>query len=652
MKILSLSLEKNKHNESDLESKTVSIQSTYKINHKNKSNRSIFTINDGIKLIQSNKTQDEFEKFKNNKKNYINSNCIPYSNKNETKNNDLNLIDINLIKGSSIFKNSIIDNILGTIDDPADKKSRKSNIKFNESNIQPIEDISNCGSSDNYISQTQNLFFKNKIKTVSQYENNNVIKRMTNSCSRIKSEKNQIKKKKKEEKMKIILLNKSKEEKDEIFPIYSTVDSRDELISKNIEKINDKNDSKNNLSVYNRLNNKEKRLKKITTQKVNYSIEKINESIENYPKITRNNSSDKNLYDNELNLNNKPIINFELKNFTNIINSNSSYENNIMMSIPSMNNSKNYNINKSFLHNKEIKFELFRNNYKKYNNDIPKDINSSLHNLNSIFNNTIYKSSFNKFVSNNLKSEYNSKNQNFNIGNSQIITCQNGENTIDNNSSNIQFDAFTQTKIPISPKKNNQQRYNKENKFICNKTSYKFYDEKINNILTKDSKEKYKFYSTMYGIKKDFMNNNNNDFFPLNNIKSQNLKFTNSRELNKNNFKSILNLNKHYFQKTTNEFRVSKYFNNVCYNHDYEIAYREPKCFKNSFSFDSKFNNLGLRNIDKLYRENNINKDLLKNSKILGENYSSNLKKTRTYRDNKLTSNKLKQIKYTKSVKM
>ena len=253
MKFFSASLERIK-SEPEIETQSDISSNSLMIKNKKISNRSIFTIKDGLKLIQLNTSDKNItKKISGQNNSFINIT----KNKEIKKNYDKKrLEDINLINRNSLFKNKIIDGVMG-VDGSFEEKSKKKNMRKSGrgsgsgGSQKNFDDFSNCNSSyiNSNISQTQNLFFKsNKIKQNKDKDkennNHNNFKKIISLSSRNKLENiNGAKNKQKDEIMKVVLFNKTKETKSpknlniNENMIFSTNESNKEVSPRNIYKV-------------------------------------------------------------------------------------------------------------------------------------------------------------------------------------------------------------------------------------------------------------------------------------------------------------------------------------------------------------------------------------------------------------------------------
>jgi len=630
----------------------------------NNQKRSIFTLNDGIKLLKSNINNipsENIAKSPNLKIGKLQNKL--YAEKDD-ENKKKNILTIDSIKGKSIFNNSILDNVLGTILINSDEIMKKKNGYMNSQLIKKTNSnsIYHRDKTPDYKYIDSDLKFKT-ICDLSKEENINI----TNNEYNYKKTSN-------------IIMDMDMNDKNQIITLNRKISSCDEnynnlpllVVNSNLNK---RSDYSNNLHIRNE-NKNEFRL--IKNRKINEPIDVLEYKLDN---ISHVNDYNVNRFNNEKygfknNLNYtlyKPLnpLNFKTRiNLNSHINQNDS---------KFLSTSINYKFKStSLLHNKELKFQLYKHNKLQ---DLPKDVN----------NNTIS-------VTNRFKIDINKNNKEENL------------NTLEDRNKTMGIEASTQTRINLSTvfDENTYRTFSENENLqnnIYNKTQeYATADNQIKVLGEEEDfysiKEKNKNLNRMLNEEKSFLDNYrtktqfNKNAYVKNEVRSRIVLAdsnsfiylnTQENEFNKNDdyaqrkFNSNFNEtkqkdSKNFYTKSNNFYNKTiknqNFFSNLN-NTRFISNIENEKNMKNSFnskansdlyrpqfaSSSSSALNPKAKNIERLNEVNNFTKELFQNSKILRENFinttkSKNKSQTSLRVNDNPNSKKLINIKYSKNVQM
>ncbi len=634
-----------------------------------KEKKSIFTLNDGIKLLKSNKniSIDDIIKIPNAK---ISNIAKKYDDKIINKNNT-NILNINSIKGKSIFNNSILDNVLGTISINADQSLKVNYDNKLKSNLDNKTNIGNDNTSYNTIKEKpKNILISqtniDKSKTNSNFNksilNSNLISNhMNNDLENIDESINDFYRNKNNQN-----LTKNK------FCKY--IDKRNDILNKKISSaeephrplplitidfnFNKRGDYANNLRLFKEINKNNERVIK----NKNFISNIIEDDV----------ASTSNYYNSSTNKNTS-----EFKNIINNSTLNSSKNNSIVDT--SMSN--NYS-SKVFLHNKELKFELFRHNklhgmikevkakhrtfYDRY---IPNIKNNESMQGNANRTVAIEASTQTKYNISSVLDEKNSKisDKDDKFNNTSIY------NNLSNNPVNRNFKDLTEEGDDSS--KNNQLDENIKKK-------------NITILEDKDEIHRNNSKTNIHFNKRNFLANENNSNPNLNTINDDmvnscsdknefNFKSGNSKNTLENRFYQTKNNNiakKSFYKLNNNNNSNSLYYQTNKFNNVFDLINKSrffcpanissERTYNNMDFMDNnivrlnspKFQKYDLKSIDKNNDVNEFNSEIFQNSKILRENFINSNKiinKSQTsYKGESLNCRKVFNIKYSKNVKM
>lgn len=639
---------------------------------KNNDNRSIFTLIDGIRLLQSNKNNslEQIIKLPNLKISTVKKN----NNEKTNSSKENNLLKINSIKGKSIFNNSILDNVLGTININNDQMQKSFFVKksynyiFNKTKTNNLikENSNNFIEPNTFFKQNKTILNLKKEFINSNYENDeNETNKHENFDENLKINKinNDINKNTKNnlEKKKVIFLNKNISNTDKTFenlPLL-TMDS-------NFNK-------RSNYSINLRL------LKDFHQNFKSNSKSKLVNNIKLYDdreitEITNNNS---NYHFNLLNNPNSTIYKSSIN--TNLINN---FNTQINSSVFFSTTMQNYNQGQVNSFNKPNKFELYKqnkihefdgnytSNFFINQKNITFDINSTKIELNKTKNNH----NFNNNPNFNLNLDMNSTSRTIVIEASTQTKCNLSSALDDKNCSIIsdKENLINTLNENLNKNKNNKnirvlnddeedffqiKENNKEENYHLIFNNRLHENESKNNNVKNNKKLKKKpsdstiLYDTnINDYNKEFNIDNKSNKFECNIFKMKDIRKNQFNKTNKINNQIIQNNN------PVTYIKKNKFLSPIQSNND--------KCnSNNSYGFNNSPNSYNSTNL--IYKKisnfekstkNDFNKEIFRNSKILRENFIGsykNKKKSQTcYMGENSTTKKLANIKYSKNVQM
>ena len=594
----------------------------------------VFTLNDGINLLQltknfSNKNSKKIPnlKFFSNEKQKINEQFY--------KNHRQNILSINPIKGKSIFNNSILDNVLGTINPNGEL------IAGNKSPLEREKIVINR--SDNFNKESNSRLSISKTSIINSKNKFNYEKVSGKNLNLLHSNIQE------QEEIKNLKFNKEKDNQEFSELINNKIlESSNKHIGGNLNKIPFEENHKyklksdNNLRFsYEKLNANNREIKHINYFK-DSNIKKINSNW---------------TINQDVNSNNLQSFAFKNKNYSNTYISNEKNCNNNCNNIINFSDSIQDNIEiQAQMHNKELKFELYKQNKLL---EPQKAIIKKFCDINFLFKSKINNVS-------NINNNPNKKNSNLNLKiNLNCLSSPNEFYTQTKNNYSLILDEKNTTKhtegenLLSSAGKENSNKNHSENDENLNLKEMKLNNQNENNkeniINNKDLTETILEYSSRTGS--HFYNNDNNNY-KNNNYKINNYNCTQNKvENGKLNGYHLLtrhdnNLHCNPTQKNSfDDIKRSNLFSQI------QLA-NENSNYENICN--STFLKLTSTNclINSKINIHDFNKEMFHNSKILRENLIAKFK-TKKKNDNKNNfnnynpiGNKNLKIKFSNVVKM
>lgn len=635
--------------------------------------RTVFTLNDGIRLLQTNKNIPIENIFKQ-------PNIIPrksnYNQNAKAKRSGDNItLNINSIKGKSIFNNSILDNVLGVVDmnNEFSLKKYTDNIELLYQERENRKNVNQRPQED----KTSHIFNSSKEVIDDGYFKSLLLNE--NDYKAVSSEPFKM------NKTKDCSLQDELYNRDSIPLLTIDFNNQKNYYNKNIKILSDINSFKcPNHHNHNYFNTKLLKGNKNSDLHLPVNINEndckivLNKDLANSPGKSSSNiksKSNKKIFLNTCsnynpNLSNKKLSNDQKTYFSNndsVVLNSSKINKNKKINITANNVEKEFN---AYLHNKELKFELYRRN--KLLNFQSKDFTGTISNFNV--------KAPNQLNVNDYKPNSFDKNSDLKLISNTIYDC-NKHNAIEaSTQTKFNITNITEDRIPLSRLEVKDNIFDSnnfivklENPYLFNKKSYKdtsLIQDKVKESLSQGKnlksslieKHLYLKNNTIFdSASKEYNNSiskNSNNKEGINLLKDNKSVLNNRKETNEklkslsfNNKKNPLN----YFYMLN--LNISKFFtpsNNLVMTEKSKINIGIQNTLNSPGFYDSSKSKI----IEKIGEDSDFHKEIFQNSKILCENFmysNRNLKRSPTSQgpqQNTSKSKKFERIKFSKNIKM